>query len=378
MSRTPSLRRYQADSTRVVLNGSDTMAEELGAASMSVDEPLPPAIAARLKRRGGAATIYDIAELAGVNPSTVSRALSKPGRISAPTEAKIRAAAQRLHFRFNPMARALPTGRSHTLALVVADITNPVVFGIVRGAEQAASAAGYTLVIAESQESGETEAETIERLIPSVDGLVLATTRLSDERIVDIAARKPVVLINRAVEAVPSVLSDVETGVAALLDHLHDQGHHSIAYLAGPETSWISKRRFEKMLDASDRLGFALVEIGPNPPTIEGGRAAYRRVLAARPTAVIAFNDLIAIGLMQAAAEQGVRVPEDLSVAGFDDIFGSELISPPLTTVRAQLVEAGENAVVALLTSLDGDEPTTDTHLLETRLVVRGSTGPVS
>lgn len=345
---------------------------------MSVEEPLPPAIAARVKRRGGAATIYDIAELAGVNPSTVSRALSKPGRISAPTEAKIRAAAQRLHFRFNPMARALPTGRSHTLALVVADITNPVVFGIVRGAEQAASAAGYTLVIAESQESGETEAETIERLIPSVDGLVLATTRLSDERIAEIAARKPVVLINRAVDNVPSVLPDVETGVAALLEHLHGHGHRSIAYLAGPETSWISERRFERMLDASDRLGFALVEIGPNQPTIEGGRAAYRRVLAARPTAVIAFNDLIAIGLMQAAAEQSVRVPEDLSVAGFDDIFGSELISPPLTTVRAQLVEAGESAVVDLLASLDGDELAADARLLETRLVVRGSTGPVS
>ncbi|MGK9220354.1 MULTISPECIES: LacI family DNA-binding transcriptional regulator [unclassified Microbacterium] len=350
------------------------MADETG----GTHEPLPLELAARLKRRGGAATIYDIAELAGVNPSTVSRALSKPGRISAPTEARIRAAAQRLQFRFNPMARALPTGRSQTLALVVADITNPVVFGIVRGAEQAASAAGYTLVIAESQESDQTEAETIERLIPSVDGIVLATTRLSDERISEIASRKPVVLINRAVDEVPSVLPDVETGVAALLEHLYGLGHRTIVYLAGPETSWISERRFERMLEASERLGFAVVEIGPNPPTIEGGRSAYRRVLAARPTAVIAFNDLIAIGLMQAAAEQGVRVPEDLSVAGFDDIFGSELISPALTTVRAQLVEAGETAVVDLLTSLDGDEPVGDARLLETRLVVRGSTGPVS
>src|SRR4051795_3646503 len=98
-------------------------------AGESVDE-VSPELEARIKRRGGAATIYDIAELAGVNPSTVSRALSKPGRISAKTEAKIRAAAERLDFQFNPMARALPTGRSHTIGLLVADITNPVIFGI--------------------------------------------------------------------------------------------------------------------------------------------------------------------------------------------------------------------------------------------------------
>ncbi|MEV7692210.1 LacI family DNA-binding transcriptional regulator [Microbacterium sp. NPDC089189] len=346
------------------------------AGSTRLDADLPPEIAARVRRRG-AATIYDIAELAGVNPSTVSRALSKPGRISAPTEAKIRAAAERLNFRFNPMARALPTGRSHTLALVVADITNPVVFGIVRGAEMAASAAGYTLVIAESQESGETEAEATERLMPSVDGVVLATTRLSDERIVDIAERKPVVLINRAVEGVPGVLPDVNSGVDALLEHLAGLGHRSLVYLSGPATSWISDRRFARMMEVSERLGLAVVEVGPNAPTIEGGRAALRRVLAAKPSAVVAFNDLIAIGVMQAAAAQGIVVPDELSVAGFDDIFGSELITPPLTTVRAQLVTAGERAVQGLLATLSGEEgPSYDP--LETTLVVRGSTGAVA
>ncbi len=343
--------------------------------SVDLDGEIPPELAARVRRRGGAATIYDIAELAGVNPSTVSRALSKPGRISATTEAKIRVAAEKLNFRFNPMARALPTGRSHTLALVVADITNPVVFGIVRGAEKAASAAGYTLVIAESQESGEAEAEAIERLMPSVDGVVMATSRLSNERIVDIASRKPVVLINRAVEGVAGVLPDVESGVSELLTHLTDLGHRSIAYVSGPATSWISDKRFEQMLEATGRLGFSLVEIGPNSPTIEGGRAALRRVLAARPTAVVAFNDLIAIGLMQAAAEKGLAVPDQLSVAGFDDIFGSELITPPLTTVRAQLVEAGERAVATLLSRLAGDGGDGVLPLLATTLIVRGSTG---
>lgn len=326
-------------------------------------------------RSAKAPTIYDIAELAGVNPSTVSRALSKPGRVSAKTEARIRAAADQLDFRFNPMARALPTGRRHTLALVVADITNPVIFGIVRGAEKTAAEAGYTLVIAESQESDEAEAETIERLLPSVDGVVLATTRLSNERITALAAKKPAVLINRAVDGVSGVLPDIDSGVDALLTHLDGLGHRALVYVAGPSTSWISARRFERLLEGAEQRGMALTEVGHNVPTIEGGRDALRRVIASRATAVIGFNDLIAIGLMQAAAEQGLVVPRDLSVSGFDDIFGSELITPPLTTVRAQLTAAGARAVERLLEILAGSEDERTDAPLETTLVIRESTG---
>lgn len=338
-------------------------------------EELPPDLAARLKRRGGSATIYDIAELAGVNPSTVSRALSKPGRISVKTEARIRAAAERLDFRFNPMARALPTGRSQTLGLVVADITNPVIFGIVRGAEHTATAAGYTLVIAESQESGEAEAEVISRLVPSVDGVILATTRLADEKISDLAERKPVVLINRAVDGVPGVLPNVEMGVEEMMTHLDGLGHKSLLFLSGPESSWVSRQRWELMLDGAENRGLALVEVGPNQPTIEGGQTALRRVVASRATAVIAFNDLMAIGLIQAASAAGIRVPEDLSIMGFDDIFGSELIVPALTTVRAQLELAGERAVQKLLAQLGHNADQVDDELLATNLIIRGSTG---
>lgn len=344
----------------------------------AVIDELPAEIAARIKRRGGAATIYDIAELAGVNPSTVSRALSVPGRVSSKTEAKIRLAAERLDFHFNPMARALPTGRSQTLGLLVADITNPVIFGIVRGAERAAAAAGYTLVIAESQESGEAEARAISRLLPSVDAIILATTRLVDERIAALAARKPMVLINRQVEGVAGVLPDVETGVDALMEHLATLGHRTVVYLAGPETSWISRKRWEAMLDASERLDLGVVEIGPNAPTIEGGRDAFRRVIASRASAVIAFNDLMAIGVMQTASTAGVAVPGQLSVAGFDDIFGSELIVPPLTTVQAQLEVAGERAVGKLLAQLDNGPTEIDDAPLPTSLLVRGSTGPAN
>jgi LacI family transcriptional regulator len=328
----------------------------------------------RPPRRNGQATIYDVAELAGVAPSTVSRALGKPGRISAATEAKIRIAADQLSFRINPMARALHTGRTQTLALVLADITNPVVFGIVRGAEQATSARNYTLIIAESQESPEAEAATIERILPGVDGVILATSRLPSDSIRRLAGDKPIVLINRAVDDVAAVLPDVSQGVSSLLEHLHELGHRSIAYLSGPETSWMSERRWEHLLEATERRGIAVVEIGPNQPTLEGGRDALRRVLAAQVTAVIAFNDLIAIGLMQAAAESGIVIPSALSVAGFDDIFGSELIVPALTTVRSQLELAGHRAAENLLRRLSGEAVDEAEAPLSTELVVRAST----
>jgi LacI family transcriptional regulator len=329
-------------------------------------------------RGGSAPTIYDIARLAGVNPSTVSRALSQPGRINAKTEQRIRAAAEELDYRVNPIARALPTGRTKTLGLVVADITNPVIFGIVRGAERAAADAGYTLIIAESQESGEREATTVERVLPSVDGLVLATTRLDDAQILRLAERKPIVAINRDVPGLTSVLPDVGRGVDELADHLAELGHRSLAYLSGPESSWISARRWEALLDAAPRRGMSLVEIGPGSPTLEGGAAAISRVVASGVSAVVAFNDLMAIGLLRAAAERGIGIPSHLSVVGFDDIFGSDFTTPGITTVRAPLAEAGERAVKHLLARVAGGTDGSSAEGIEplaTELVVRGSTG---
>ena len=332
------------------------------------------------RARGGTApTIYDIARLADVNPSTVSRALSQPGRINAKTEERIRAAAKELNYRVNPIARALPTGRTNTLGLIVADITNPVIFGIVRGAERAAAEAGYTLIVAESQESGEREAAAVERVLPAVDGLVLATTRLGDAQIGALAERKPLVVINRAVAGQTSILPDVERGVGQLVAHLAELGHRSVAYLSGPDTSWIGGRRWEALLEAAPRQGMTIVEIGPGAPTLEGGASAISRVVASGVTAVVAFNDLMAIGLLRAASERGIAVPAAVSIAGFDDIFGSDFTSPGITTVHAPLAEAGERAVRQLLSRVgprDAKDVPDAATLLPTDLVVRGSTGP--
>ncbi|WP_432843403.1 LacI family DNA-binding transcriptional regulator [Dactylosporangium sp. CA-092794] len=324
---------------------------------------------------GPATTIYDIARALGVSPSTVSRALHKPGRTSARTEERVRAAAEALGYRGNPAARALPTGRTGTLGLILSDITNPVWFDLIRGAERVTAAAGYTLVLAESQESAELELHTAERLVPSVDGFVLVASRLADEAIRRLAARRPSVVVNREVAGVECVVPDVAPGIRAALDHLAGDGHRSVAFLSGPGTSWMSRARWEIAFEEALRRGMSIVEIGPGAPTTEGGAAALRRLLACGATAALAYNDLMAIGLLRACQEGGVMVPGRLSVVGFDDIFGSDFTTPPITTIRTRLGPAGGDAVRRLI-GLVERHPEPAAGPITTEFVPRGSTGP--
>lgn len=328
-------------------------------------------------RRGSVATIYDIAKLSGFNPSTVSRALTTPGRINAKTEAKIKAAAKELNYQVNPFARALPTGRTKMLALIIADITNPVFFNVVRGAEAAAAVEGYTLVIAESQESSTNEAQALQRILPTVDGVLLVTTRLRDEEIQEINRQKPVVLINRKVPEVADVVPSNEKGIAEAVNHLADLGHKHIAFLSGPRASWMNTERWDLLMKNAVKAGMTIVEIGPNDPTLEAGRLAVDRIKAAGVTAVVTYNDVMGIGLLREAIAQGVKIPEDLSIIGFDNIFGSDFTSPPLTTVQMDLQQSGKDGVTALMNLLDDEDLGPEGipapgH--EASLLVRGST----
>jgi LacI family transcriptional regulator len=324
------------------------------------------------------ATIYDVARLAEVSPSTVSRALNKPGRMSAETERKVREVAERLEFEINPSARALQTGRRMTLALMLADITNPVVFGVIRGAERGAAAAGYTLIIAESQESGESELKMLRRIQASVDGIVLATTRVSTQSIKQFAQAKPIVLVNRAESAVTSIVPDVLGGVAQLLAHLKACGHANIAYLSGPAASWMNGERWAAIVKLAPPLGMRVFEIPGRTPTMAGGAEALERVMLSPATAAIAFNDLMALGLLRAASREQIAVPGRLSIAGFDNIFGADLTTPALTTVAAPLEDVGAQAVESLVALIeDGSPRLPEASPFELQLIVRDSTGPV-
>ncbi|NVM94102.1 substrate-binding domain-containing protein [Arthrobacter wenxiniae] len=320
-------------------------------------------------------TIYDIAVLAGVNPSTVSRALSKPGRVSAKTAQKIMEAAEELNYQVNVFARALPTGRTQTIGLIVSDITNPAYFEVIRGAETAASAHGYTLMLAESAESADLEMTAARRMLATVDGLILASPRLSDEEIGRLSSTKPVVVINRSVAGVTSMVADIEAGVTDAVRHLAAMGHAAISYVPGPERSWMSQRRWESIKARCDWHGIEATMEAGQQPTVDGGRRAAAAVRAGRATAVFCYNDLMAIGLMRELQAAGLAIPEDLSILGFDNIFGSDFTTPPLSTIKSPLHALGASALESLLAAGDRAAQLQDDPALPTELVLRGSTG---
>jgi DNA-binding LacI/PurR family transcriptional regulator len=324
-----------------------------------------------------AITIHDVAQAAGVAASTVSRAFTNPQRVNSRTREHIRAVAQRLGYRPNPHARALPTGRTKTIALLVPDITNPHFFNLVRGAERQANAAGYTLVLGDTEESPEQETRHIERLARAVDGFLLAASRLPDDKLRDVSARHPLALVNREADGIPSVITDQLDGSRQIIEHLASLGHRCVAYLSGPRHSWLGRLRWKALSEAAARRQITATRLGPFPPYVTGGAAADAG-LAHGATALVAHNDLLAIGVLRRLAERGVSVPADISVVGYDDIFGSDFCSPPLTTLAGPLENAGRVVVNVLLERIDraAEPPQPPPRiLLPTHLVIRGSSG---
>jgi len=334
-------------------------------------------------RAGGSratVTISDVARAVGVATSTVSRALTQPGRVSDAMRERVLAAANELGYQPNPHARSLTSGRTQSIALVIPDVTNPYFFDLIRGTQAQAKARGYRHVLVDTEESTEMEAATLAELSSSVDGVVLAASRLPDAALLEASERVPLVVVNREIPTVPSVVIDTPRGMVQALDHLVSLGHSSVAYLAGPPTSWSSRKRWRAIQQSARRLGVTAHSIGPFSPTRAAGAAAADAAIRHDVTACLFFNDLLAIGSLQRFAERGVRVPQDMSVVGCDDIFGADFCHPPLTTLTASIEHVGRVATDMLLASLQtaGIEVPAprQREKLPTHLTVRRSTGP--
>ena len=330
---------------------------------------------------GQPVTIYDVAAAAGVAPSTVSRAFSRPGRVSAATTERIHRVAAALGYRVRPVQRpggmtadAAPT---LVIALLVSDLTNPFYDEIISGAQEVAENSGYTVLVADTRGAAEVERTVLDRVLPLVDGLVLVTTVMSDSAIRTIATRRPVVVLNRVVGAVPSIVSDSSSGMRRAVDHLTELGHHSITYVAGPEASWTDGMRWRALREVARERQVSTHRIGPFAPTVAGGMAAAAE-LARRPDgAVIAYNDRLGIGIIRELTVRRVPVPGAISVVGFDNIFAGELVTPPLTTVAVARKVLGRTGIAQLLALIHGSVPPADPVMVPpTRLIVRGSTGP--
>ncbi|WP_194904294.1 LacI family DNA-binding transcriptional regulator [Catenulispora rubra] len=324
-------------------------------------------------------TINDIARVTNVAASTVSRALNNPGRVNPATRERIQAAAQQLNYVPNSQARALTSGRTETVALLVSDVTNPFYFGIIRGTQRALNAAGYAQMLIDiAENAGGLEVEVLHKMRRSMDGAIVAGSRLTDKALSALAEEMPLVAINRNLRDNPGVIIDTPGAVQHAVEHLASLGHRRIAYVSGPSNSWPNGARWRAMGIAGRRLVLHVSMVGPFSPVQESGTAAADAVLNTGATACVAYNDLLAIGMLNRLRERGVRVPDELSVVGCDDIFGADFCNPPLTTLTAPIERAGGVAASMLLARLKATTTSAlHTIVLPTHLTVRDSTGPV-
>lgn len=324
-----------------------------------------------------AATIYDVAAAAGVSPSTVSRAFSRPGRVSAKTSARIHQVAAELGYRAPRVVRAEAAQQSKMLAVALTDITNPFFFSIIRGAEHVAVTEGYSILLVDSEESDELERRLFDRTLPLVDGMIVAASRLSDVALRTAAKSTPMVSLNRLVSGIPSVITDNARGMRRALEHLAEQGHRRVAYVSGPSASWAENARWRAFREGCFELDLIENRVGPALPTVRGGMGVLPQIKEKRVTAVVCFNDLLAIGIMRAAKAAGMAIPAELSVIGFDNIFASDLVTPGLTTVAAPLSLLGERAartIIAMVNGQDGETTADSPSVLPMRLIIREST----
>jgi LacI family transcriptional regulator len=328
------------------------------------------------------ATIADVARRAGVSATTVSRFLTGQ---SVRAAEMIRAAIQDLDYRPSPVARSLRSGRTGSIAVIVPDVTNPFFAAVVKGAEAVARQDNYNLFLYNTDESVDREVDVLADLVGRVDGLILAPTVESDEAPLRAhQAGLPVVFLDREIDGSPmfdTVLVDNAGGSRRAAAHLLDLGHRRIAIVNGTPNSTPGRQRREGFLEA-------LKSRGVEPPEAyqeygdfreESAYQSVMRLLALEhpPTAIFVANNMMTVGALRALHDIGVRVPDELSIVGFDDLQLAALLLPPLTVVDRPMEEQGALAMRLLLRRLRETQDSAPRRIvLETKLLVRGSTAP--
>lgn len=334
-------------------------------------------------------TLRDVAQRAGVAAGTASRALSDDPAVqrlvSSQTARRVRDAARLLGYQPNPVARSLKTRRSHTIGVVIPDLMNPLFPPIVRGIEDRLMRSGYVALLGNSDNDVERESRLIERMQSrQVDGLILATTRRDHPVVIEVGHHGiPVVLVNRVVDdrAFPSVATDDVRGISLAMSHLTGLGHRRLGHVAGPQEFSTGAGRYRGFL-----LGLHAAGLDANAAsvaiaqafTVDEGRRCCHQLLGQRPpiTAVMAANDMLALGCYQAIAEAGKTCPRDISVVGFNDMPFIDQLSPPLTSVRFPHRQVGVEAAELMLEQIADRGRPAKALLVPPELVVRGSSGP--
>lgn len=323
----------------------------------------------------GRVTIIDVAKHADVSLSTVSRVMNAHPRVDPTLAERVRASAAALGYQASPLARSLVLGRTHTVAVVVPDLGNPTFQAILRGISRAAAEDGHHVLIADSAERVGDEAALATATRSRTDGIILCAPRLPrTELAAALPALEPAVVVNRPdCDSAPTVAADYRAAITGLIEHLRALGHRRLVFLSGVDGSAANAAR----LDALDAAGTAHPDLDITRITagvdVDAGAAAAGAVLASGATAALAYNDLVALGLINALAARGVSVPAQLSVTGLDDIPFARLSTPPLTTAAVPAVELGARAWAAMHALLTGAAPEPPA-LLRPEVVIRSST----
>lgn len=326
-------------------------------------------------------TLADLAAVAGVSQMTVSRALNNQPGVSQRTRESILKVASEIGYVTNRVAQKLSTGQSGVIGVLATELDHPFISGVVNSVVHAAAAAGNEVLIYSHTAREKLPSSNVMQLLQQFTDGVVAILPYQFGFVQALArGRFPVVMIDSPLEDtdLPTVASDSYGGARVAMKHLAELGHKRVAFVAGAEKLASSNDRLRAYEEAVAVHGLvrdkSLVVRGDY--NIEVGRTAARQLLRLknRPTAIFAANDLSAFGVMAVLQQQGLRIPEDISVVGFDDVPAASHVHPGLTTIRQPLEEIGRAAVAHLLSQIAGLAPATEKVTLPTELVVRGST----
>lgn len=322
-------------------------------------------------------TLADVARAVGMSASTVSRALSGTAKVNDATRERIIQIAHEMGYEPNQVARSLTSGRTDLLGLIVPDIANPFFPPIIKAVQARARSRGKTVLISDVDEHTTDELQRARLMRKQVDGLIVVSPRTSEAALAEMAALSPIVFVNREVDQAANVIVDATEGVQDAVEHLSALGHRTICYLNGPRRSWSNSKRQAAVREACATYGLELVEFGPFEAQMQSGYRAAELVRTKGITAVIAYDDLVALGLISRLHELGVGVGPDISVVGIDDSPMAEMSYPALTSIHVPGARAGATAVDLVLDLMDQpqDAPR-PTVQLDTRLIIRASTAP--